>query len=191
MTRAVPPFRADHVGSLLRPEAIKEARARRAAGEIGADELKAVEDREIEAVIRRQEDIGLKAATDGEFRRALMHADKLGKLIQWRIRELTGIHPDKMPAELRRRFMQSGDLRILYEEIHRDKLSDKLWKRVMRNSRYEDGDWLVVDKQFAELYMSALAGLLARELQVSPLTNEEPCSGVNLRYLVGDVASPV
>ena len=52
MKRTKPPFRADHVGSLLRPAALKEARAKRAKGEISAADLKAVEDREIERVIR-------------------------------------------------------------------------------------------------------------------------------------------
>ncbi len=80
MQRATPPFRADHVGSLLRPPALKEARARREAGEIGDDELKAVEDREIEKVIRRQEEIGLKSVTDGEFRRSFWNYDFLGRL---------------------------------------------------------------------------------------------------------------
>ena len=53
--RTKPPFRADHVGSLLRPAALKQARERRARGEIGADELKAIEDREIKDVIKKQE----------------------------------------------------------------------------------------------------------------------------------------
>ena len=77
MKRTKPPFRADHVGSLLRPKALHEARARRAKGEITADQLKAVEDREIERVIKRQEDVGLEAITDGEFRRSWWHLDFL------------------------------------------------------------------------------------------------------------------
>jgi 5-methyltetrahydropteroyltriglutamate--homocysteine methyltransferase len=77
MKRTRPPFRADHVGSLLRPAALKEARAKRAAGEISAADLKAVEDREIERVIRKQEEVGLKAVTDGEFRRSWWHLDFL------------------------------------------------------------------------------------------------------------------
>ncbi len=80
MKRTKPPFRADHVGSLLRPAALKEARARRERGEIGADELKAIEDREIEKVIARQEAIGLTSITDGEFRRAFWNYDFLGRL---------------------------------------------------------------------------------------------------------------
>jgi len=78
--RALPPFRADHVGSLLRTAPLKEARARRERGEIDVAALKAVEDREIEAVIRKQEDIGLKAVTDGEIRRAFWNYDFLGEL---------------------------------------------------------------------------------------------------------------
>ncbi len=80
MQRTTPPFRADHVGSLLRPLPLKEARAKREKGEIDAAALKAVEDREIEKIIRRQEDIGLKAVTDGEFRRAFWNYDFLGAL---------------------------------------------------------------------------------------------------------------
>jgi len=72
-----PPFRADHVGSLLRPAALKEARAKFAKGEIDATALKAVEDREIARVIRRQEEVGLKSVTDGEFRRSWWHLDFL------------------------------------------------------------------------------------------------------------------
>ena len=80
MQRTKPPFRADHVGSLLRPAALKEAREKQSRGEITAAELKAVEDREIKAAIRRQEEIGLSAITDGEFRRAFWHFDFLEHL---------------------------------------------------------------------------------------------------------------
>jgi len=72
-----PPFRADHVGSLLRPPALKEARGKRERGEITATALRAVEDREIESAIRKQEAIGLKLATDGEFRRSWWQFDFL------------------------------------------------------------------------------------------------------------------
>ena len=78
--RNSPPFRADHVGSLLRTAPLKEVRAKHEKGEISADALKAVEDREIAAIIRKQEDIGLKAVTDGEFRRAFWNYDFLGRL---------------------------------------------------------------------------------------------------------------
>jgi 5-methyltetrahydropteroyltriglutamate--homocysteine methyltransferase len=75
MQRTTPPFRADHVGSLLRPPAIKTAREQRARNEITAAALRAIEDREIEKAIARQQQIGLKLATDGEFRRAWWHFD--------------------------------------------------------------------------------------------------------------------
>ncbi len=75
--RTTPPFRADHVGSLLRPAALKKARERRAKGEIDAAALKEVEDREIERVIEKQEEVGLNAITDGEFRRSWWHLDFL------------------------------------------------------------------------------------------------------------------
>ena len=77
MQRNKPPFRADHVGSLLRPAALREARAKHARGEISAAALKAIEDHEIEHVIGRQEDVGLRSVTDGEFRRSWWHLDFL------------------------------------------------------------------------------------------------------------------
>ena len=77
MKRTNPPFRADHVGSLLRPAVLREARAKRAKGEMSDAELKAIEDREIERVIKRQEDVGLQSVTDGEFRRSWWHLDFL------------------------------------------------------------------------------------------------------------------
>ena len=75
MQRTKPPFRADHVGSLLRTAPLKAARARHADGEIDDAALKAVEDREIEAIVRKQQDVGLKLATDGEFRRSWWQFD--------------------------------------------------------------------------------------------------------------------
>jgi 5-methyltetrahydropteroyltriglutamate--homocysteine methyltransferase len=73
--RTTPPFRADHVGSLLRPAPLKDARAKRAEGAITAVQLKEIEDREIEKIIKKQEDVGLKLATDGEFRRSWWQFD--------------------------------------------------------------------------------------------------------------------
>src|SRR5580693_8317359 len=75
--RATPPFRADHVGSYLRPAALHAARDSFAAGTISAAELAAVEDEAIRDVVRLQEGAGLQAATDGEFRREQWHADFL------------------------------------------------------------------------------------------------------------------
>ena len=75
MKRSMPPFRADHVGSLLRPLVLKEARAKHAEGKLGAAQLKEIEDREIEKAVRKQEEIGLQLATDGEFRRSWWQFD--------------------------------------------------------------------------------------------------------------------
>jgi 5-methyltetrahydropteroyltriglutamate--homocysteine methyltransferase len=72
-----PPFRADHVGSFLRPERLREARERFAAGGLPAAELHAIEDASIRDVVRAQEDVGLKGITDGEFRRTFFHVDFL------------------------------------------------------------------------------------------------------------------
>jgi 5-methyltetrahydropteroyltriglutamate--homocysteine methyltransferase len=75
-----PPFRADHVGSLLRPAAVHEARAKRAAGEISAAELREVEDDAIADAVRTVESLGMRSVTDGEFRRAWFHLDFLQEL---------------------------------------------------------------------------------------------------------------
>jgi 5-methyltetrahydropteroyltriglutamate--homocysteine methyltransferase len=71
----LPPFRADHVGSLLRPAALTQARADFKAGTIDADALRAAEDEAIRRAIALQHDVGLKDATDGEFRRHSWHMD--------------------------------------------------------------------------------------------------------------------
>ncbi|MBM6581922.1 5-methyltetrahydropteroyltriglutamate--homocysteine S-methyltransferase [Microvirga sp. BT689] len=80
MQRTKPPFRADMVGSLLRTAALKDARHKHHEGEISDAALKEIEDREIRALIKRQEEIGLQAVTDGEFRRAYWHFDFLEHL---------------------------------------------------------------------------------------------------------------
>ncbi len=80
MQRTKPPYRADHVGSLLRSAPLKEARAKYGRNEISAAGLREIEDREIETVVRKQEQIGLKLATDGEYRRSWWHFDFLAKL---------------------------------------------------------------------------------------------------------------
>jgi 5-methyltetrahydropteroyltriglutamate--homocysteine methyltransferase len=78
--RTKPPFRADHVGSILRTAPLKAAREKAASGAMTTAQLKAVEDEEIPKIIRKQEDIGLGLATDGEFRRAWWHFDFFGML---------------------------------------------------------------------------------------------------------------
>ena len=80
MQRSKPPFRADHVGSLLRTAALKAAREKRARGEIATDAFKEIEDREIEGVIKKQEAVGLKSVTDGEYRRISWNSDFLERL---------------------------------------------------------------------------------------------------------------
>jgi 5-methyltetrahydropteroyltriglutamate--homocysteine methyltransferase len=80
LRRTEPPFRADHVGSLLRPKPLLEARERHAAGEIDADALREAEDRAIDDVVALQRDAGLQTATDGEFRRTSWHMDFIYQL---------------------------------------------------------------------------------------------------------------
>jgi methionine synthase II (cobalamin-independent) len=78
--RTKPPFRADHVGSLLRPPELLRAREDFAAGGIDAAELRGIEDEAIREIVRRQEEVGLQSATDGEFRRASWHMDFIYQL---------------------------------------------------------------------------------------------------------------
>jgi len=86
--RTKPPFRADHVGSILRSAAIKDARAKHEKRAITDAQLKEVEDREIDKIIKKQEEIGLKLATDGEYRRSWWHFDFFGMLEGVEIYEL-------------------------------------------------------------------------------------------------------
>ncbi len=78
--RTTPPFRADHVGSFLRPKRLLEARAEAQAGRLDAAGLRKVEDDAIREIVRFQEDVGLKSITDGEFRRTYFHIDFLEQL---------------------------------------------------------------------------------------------------------------
>jgi 5-methyltetrahydropteroyltriglutamate--homocysteine methyltransferase len=99
--RTTPPFRADHVGSLLRPARLLQAREDFANDRIGADELRAIENDAIREVVKMQEDVGLRTATDGEFRRASWHMDF--------IYQLGGIH--KAPGHLTVKFHNpDGDI---------------------------------------------------------------------------------
>src|SRR3954463_4239215 len=78
--RAKPPFRADQVGSLLRPPALRAARAAHRAGKLSDADLAAAEDAAIRDIVRRQEAIGLQAVTDGEFRRGSWSRDFLSRI---------------------------------------------------------------------------------------------------------------
>jgi methionine synthase II (cobalamin-independent) len=93
-----PPFRADHVGSLLRPKSLLGAREQRARNEISAAELKQREDDAIREAVKMQENVGLRVATDGEFRRAMWHTDFLSRFI----------NVDVVPGKIKVRF-QSFD----------------------------------------------------------------------------------
>jgi 5-methyltetrahydropteroyltriglutamate--homocysteine methyltransferase len=106
-----PPFRADHVGSLLRPPQLLAARADHAAGRIGDAELKAVEDGAIRDAVELQRDVGLRTATDGEYRRAAWHMDF--------IYSLDGIN--KAPGDLVVKFHnEQGDIEFTPAAMHVD-----------------------------------------------------------------------
>ena len=109
--RTTPPFRADHVGSLLRPPRLLQARDDFAAGRIDADELRAVEDDAIREAVRKQEEVGLQSATDGEFRRASWHMDF--------IYELDGI--TKEPGHIAVKFFNDeGEIEFTPAALHVD-----------------------------------------------------------------------
>jgi 5-methyltetrahydropteroyltriglutamate--homocysteine methyltransferase len=109
--RSKPPFRADHVGSLLRPAELLRARDDLAAGRIDAEELRRIEDDAIREVVRKQEAVGLQSATDGEFRRASWHMDF--------IYELDGI--TKAPGEIKVKFHnEKGDIEFTPAALHVD-----------------------------------------------------------------------
>src|SRR5260221_705514 len=75
--RKTPPFRADHVGSLLRPQELHDARDKARSGAMGASDLRAVQDKHIREVVAKQESVGMQAVTDGEYRRDWWHIDFL------------------------------------------------------------------------------------------------------------------
>jgi 5-methyltetrahydropteroyltriglutamate--homocysteine methyltransferase len=109
--RATPPFRADHVGSLLRPPALLQARAEHAAGRLSDEELRAAEDDAIRDVVRMQRDVGLRSVTDGEFRRASWHMDF--------IYQLEGI--SKAPGNMSVQFHNAeGDIEFTPAALHID-----------------------------------------------------------------------
>jgi 5-methyltetrahydropteroyltriglutamate--homocysteine methyltransferase len=106
-----PPFRADHVGSLLRPPELHAARADFAAGRIDGDELRAIEDSAIRDAVRMQEEVGLRGITDGEFRRASWHMDF--------ILQLDGITTDESTLSVKFHNEQ-GDIEWTPRALHID-----------------------------------------------------------------------
>ena len=109
--RTSPPFRADHVGSLLRPKALLQAREDHAAGKLDDESLKQLEDDAIADVVQMQRDVGLKSATDGEFRRASWHMDF--------IYSIDGI--SKAPGNLSVKFHNAeGDIEFTPAALHID-----------------------------------------------------------------------
>ena len=109
--RSTPPFRADHVGSLLRPRHLLQAREDHAAGRIDAAELRALEDDAIREIVAMQEDAGLRSATDGEFRRASWHMDF--------IYQLDGITKEAGHIAIRF-FNENGELEFTPAALHVD-----------------------------------------------------------------------
>ena len=121
------PFRADHVGSLLRPADLLQARERRERNQITDAELRAVEDRCIRDVVKMQEDLGLQAVTDGEYRRKLWNVDFVKKFAGVVVKEGLAEDADKSfqggDANLQRsptRFEVTGKLSRVREHRGRE-----------------------------------------------------------------------
>ncbi len=107
--RTSPPFRADHVGSFLRPARLHDARQQRADGAISAEQLRAVEDEAVRQVVALQREAGLRSVTDGEFRRATWHMDF--------VYQIGGI--SKVPGRLLSTFHnEQGDIAFTPDAIH-------------------------------------------------------------------------
>ncbi|MCB0028769.1 MAG: hypothetical protein KDE28_12730, partial [Anaerolineales bacterium] len=99
MSRVNPPFRADHVGSLLRPPEVLQARVQFRQGEIDAAALRAVEDNAIAAMVKKVESLGMQAVTDGEFRREFFHLDFLKQLAGVSVTGGIEANPSAPPAD--------------------------------------------------------------------------------------------
>jgi methionine synthase II (cobalamin-independent) len=112
MSRTTPPFRADHVGSLLRPPELLDARARHAAGELDAAGLRAVEDEAIRDAVALQRDVGLQSATDGEFRRGSWHMDFI-----YRLGGVTPVPDEKIAIHFH---SDDGDIDAVFSGMHVD-----------------------------------------------------------------------
>jgi 5-methyltetrahydropteroyltriglutamate--homocysteine methyltransferase len=110
--RTTPPFRADHVGSLLRPPALLRAREDHASGRIDGAELRAIEDAAIRDAVKMQEDVGLQAATDGEFRRASWHMDFI-----YQLAGVTRFPEERLTIEFHNK---NGDLEAVFSGMHVD-----------------------------------------------------------------------
>jgi 5-methyltetrahydropteroyltriglutamate--homocysteine methyltransferase len=110
--RTTPPFRADHVGSLLRPPELLAARARHAAGALDDADLRAVEDDAIRAAVELQRDVGLQSATDGEFRRMSWHMDFI-----YRLGGITRVPEEKIAVHFH---SDDGDIDAVFSGMHVD-----------------------------------------------------------------------
>ena len=110
--RDAPPFRADHVGSLLRPPALLDAREQLAAGQIDAAELRALEDDAIRDAVKLQEDVGLRLATDGEYPRASWHMDFI-----YALGGVTRVPEEKLTVHFH---SEDGDLDAIFSGMHVD-----------------------------------------------------------------------
>ncbi|MBL8566376.1 MAG: hypothetical protein JNM89_11730 [Hyphomicrobiaceae bacterium] len=150
-------------------------------------------------VVRLMDQHGLNfgRSTDDPNAYSLIHAQKVGNNIRDEFRRAR-IHPEKISVELRDFYMRAGLARMSPEELrsrkgelddeeapHKETLSSDM--RLIRDRENDEGEWLLFDSRFANVYMAALAALLAKETDLAALTNEEPQMGVHLSTLLDDV----
>src|SRR5215472_15725043 len=172
MTRTKPPFRADVVGSLLRTAPLKEARAKREKGEISAAQLAEVENREIDKIIKKQEEVGLKVTTDGEFRRSWWHFDFYGMLDGVEIYELDHFKYVKAHAHVTPKMCIPSPATMHF----------RLEPNAVTTKEYKDRDAILDD--LAKTYRQAIRGFYdagCRYLQFDDTAWAYLCSQVELK----------
>lgn len=178
------------------------------------DVLRDLGQRVVKLMEELDSELSMSTRRNGPVHQALLRSEELSQSYKREIKEAIGFHPDELPADVRSFVFQPGGLKRLWnampERLSTGKLDQQQFSilsdtnSLRRNpeqlsyllpditrdvSHDEDGSWLTVDGRFAEIYMSALASLLARDVGVSPLTNEVASSGVGLRCLVDEIVA--
>lgn len=214
-TRTRPPFRADHVGSLLRPEAVKQARLRFREGTLSAAELKTVEDEAIRALVEKQKACGLKAVTDGELRRSWWHLDFFAGLDGLRKKETNrgfvfqGVDTRAESVELAGRIGFSGHPMLEHFRFLRECAGGHVAKMTIpspamlhfvlaiRNERFARPDFYPTEEAFfadiAQAYRDAIAAFCAagcRYLQLDDTSWGALCNGEQRSAMAGRGIDP-
>ena len=173
--RTTPPFRADHVGSLLRPRALLQAREEAARGAISPGDLRAIEDDAIREAVAMQEAIGLRSVTDGEFRRASWHMDFIYEIAGVQKAEQNGyfmeFDDERSGGFAPLRFVPKGKYVVLGLVTSKKgdlEAKDDIKRRIEEASKFVDIDQLCLSPQCG--FSSTLDGnSLSRDEQIAKL----------------------